>query len=516
MKKTNFLFLFALIISVSLSAQIKDRKLDKVIQNSLETFEVPGISVGIIKDGKIVYAEGHGVRSLKNNQPMTKETLVGIASNSKGFTCFSLAMLVDEGKINWNDKVRKHIPEFKMPDAFVTEEFTIRDLVTHRSGLGLGAGDLMFFPEGSDFTIDDVIANMSKQDKKSAYRSSFKYNNNMFIIAGEVIHRVSGLTWEEFIEQRILQPVGMKNSKASYSRVTDKSNIIDAHTRTEGEVIAIPHDWSDLANPAGGIMSNVDDMLTWAEFLMNDAVTKDGKRLLSEKQMHNLWQLQTPLPVRKNNDYNTHFSGYSLGWFVSDVNGGYKQVTHTGGLLGTVTQFTMIPELDLGIVVLTNQMVGSAFSSITNTIKDSYLGYKDRNWVEKYGEKNEEWITYNDSIKNAVYDQVTNRKAKNSIASSQITGTYQDDWFGKITIEQNGEELLITSERSSQLKGKLLPFNLTTYVAKWDNRSFDADVFVLFTLNEEGEAIKATMKPIAPITDFSFDFEDLHFYKVEE
>ena len=148
MKKTNLLFLFALIISASLSAQIKDRKLDKVIQNSLETFDVPGISVGIIKDGEIVYAEGHGVRSLKNNQPMTKETLVGIASNSKGFTCFSLAMLVDEGKINWDDKVRKYIPEFKMPDAFVTEEFTIRDLVTHRSGLGLGAGDLMFFPEG--------------------------------------------------------------------------------------------------------------------------------------------------------------------------------------------------------------------------------------------------------------------------------------------------------------------------------------------------------------------------------
>ncbi len=513
MKKTNFLFLFSLLITISLSAQIKDKKLDKVIQNSLETFDVPGISVGIIKDGKIVYAEGHGVRSLNNNQPMTKETLVGIASNSKGFTCFSLAMLVDEGKINWDDKVRKYIPEFQMPDAFVTEEFTIRDLVTHRSGLGLGAGDLMFFPEGSDFTIDDVIANMSKQDKKSAYRSSFKYNNNMFIIAGEVIHRVSSLTWEEFIEQRILQPVGMKDSKASYNRVTDKSNIIDAHTRTEGEVIQIPHDWSELANPAGGIMSNVSDMLTWAEFLMNDAVTKDGERLLSEEQMHNLWQLQTPLPVSKDNDYNTHFSGYSLGWFVSDVKGGYKQVTHTGGLLGTVTQFTMIPELDLGIVVLTNQMVGSAFSSITNTIKDSYLGYKDRNWVEKKGEKNEKWIAYNDSIKKAVYHQVTQRKAKHPITASQITGTYQDDWFGNITIEQENDELRIASERSSQLKGKLLPYNLTTYVAKWDNRSFDADVFVLFTLNEKGKAAEAIMKPIAPITDFSFDFSDLNFYR---
>ena len=194
-------------------------------------------------------------------------------------------MLVDEGKMDWDDKVRKYIPEFQMPDAFVTEEFTIRDLVTHRSGLGLGAGDLMFFPEGSDFTVDDVIANMSKQDKKSAYRSSFKYNNNMFIIAGEVIRRVSGLTWEVFVEQRIMRPVGMKDSKASYKRLTDKSNIIDAHTRTEGKVIQIPHDWNELANPAGGIMSNVSDMLTWAEFLMNDAVTKDGERLLSKEQM---------------------------------------------------------------------------------------------------------------------------------------------------------------------------------------------------------------------------------------
>ena len=125
MKKTNFLFLFALIISVSLSAQIKDRKLDKVIQNSLKTFDVPGISVGIIKDGKIVYAEGHGVRSLNNNQPMTKETLVGIASNSKGFTCFSLAILVDEGKINWNDKVRKHIPEFKLNPGIIICFFNV-------------------------------------------------------------------------------------------------------------------------------------------------------------------------------------------------------------------------------------------------------------------------------------------------------------------------------------------------------------------------------------------------------
>ena len=245
-----------------------------MVNETLKTFDVPGISVGILKDGKIVYAKGHGVRSLTNKKDMNDNTLVGIASNSKGFTCFALAMMVDAGKLNWDDKVRKHIPEFQLYDAWVTEQFTVRDLVTHRSGMGLGAGDLMFFPEGNDFTSKDVINNVKYLKPETSFRSKFAYNNNMFIIAGEVLKRVSGLSWEEFIETKIMKPVGMINSKASYNRVTNRTNIIDAHTRAEGKVIQIPHDWSETANPAGGIVSNVNDMLTWANFLMNDAVTK--------------------------------------------------------------------------------------------------------------------------------------------------------------------------------------------------------------------------------------------------
>ena len=342
-KKVSLLVL--LIVSLSINAQIDAENLDNLVKETLQTFDVPGISVGIIKDGKIVYAKGHGVRSLTNKKEMNENTLVGVASNSKGFTCFALAMLVDAGKLNWDDKVRKHIPEFQLYDAWVTEQFTVRDLVTHRSGMSLGAGDLMFFPEGNDFTSKDVIKNVKYLKPVSSFRSEFTYNNNMFIIAGEVLKRVSGLSWEEFIETKIMNPVGMTHSKASYNRVTDRTNIIDAHTRAEGKVIQIPHDWSATANPAGGIMSNVHDMLTWANFLMNDAVTKDGKRLLSAKQFHELWQLQTPLKVRKNDSYSANFRGYGLGWFLTDVKGGYKQVYHTGGLLGTVTQFTMIPDL---------------------------------------------------------------------------------------------------------------------------------------------------------------------------
>ena len=513
MKLKSILYTIACFSCVTLSAQVDDAKLDQLIENTLKTFEVPGISVGVIKDGHVVYAKGHGVRALSNKKEMDNSTLVGIASNSKGFTCFALAMMVDAGKLNWDDKVRQHIPEFKLKDAWVTEQFTVRDLVTHRSGMGLGAGDLMFFPE-ADFKVADVINNVGHLEAESSFRSQFAYNNNMFIIAGEVLKRVSGLSWEAFIETKIMAPVGMTNSVASYNRVTDRSNIIEAHTLADGKLVQIPHDWSPTANPAGGIMSNVDDMLVWAQFLMNDAVTIKGERLLSEAQFYELWQLQTPLKVRKNDSYDSNFKGYGLGWFLTDVKGGYKQVYHTGGLLGTVTQFTMIPDLDLAIVVLTNQMNGSAFNTITNTIKDSYLGYDDRNWLEKLGTSNKEWYQYNDSLKTAVFGQVAKMKKSKTIAKANtIVGAYKDVWFGKVNITQSGKELRLASEKSQTLKGSLLPYNATTFIVKWDNRSYDADCFVQFVFNEKGQAVSATLKPIAPVTDFSFDFEDLKLIK---
>lgn len=509
------LFLALLLVSAnSIFAQLDEAEIDKLVKETLTTFDVPGISVGVFKDGKEVYAKGHGVRSLTTKKEMNSETLVGVASNSKGFTCFALAMMIDEGKLDWDDPVRKHIPEFQLHDPWVTENFTVRDLVTHRSGMGLGAGDLMFFPEGNDFTVQDIIENVKYLEPETSFRSKFAYNNNMFIIAGEVLKRLSGLSWEDFIETRIMAPVGMTSSKASYNRVTDKSNIIDAHTRAEGKVIQIPHDWSETANAAGGIVSNVHDMMTWAQFLMNDAVTENGERLLSEAQFHELWQLQTPLKVRANDSYDSNFRGYGLGWFVTDVKGGYKQVYHTGGLIGTVTQFTMIPDLDLAIVVLTNQMNGSAFNTITNTIKDSYLGYENRNWLERLGKNNADFLKYNDSIKAEVFAQVEKAKTQLTIPNpEQIVGTYTDDWFGDITISYDGNQYSINCERSPRLFGELLPYNATTFVAKWKDRSYDADVFVQFTFNEKSDAVSATMKYIAPITDFSFDFHDLELKK---
>ena len=266
MKKITLLLLFVtgFTYSKNLFAQIiSSHQIDSVVEKTLKTFDVPGIAVAVVKDGKVIHARGYGVRSLNTGQKVDENTLFGIASNSKAFTVAALAMLIDEGKLKWDDKVTDYIPEFRLYNPYVTEEFTIRDLLTHRSGLGLGAGDLMFWPDSNNFTRKDVIHNLRYLKAVSDFRTKFDYDNLLYIVAGEVVSRISGMSWEDFIETRIMQPLEMKSSAASFQRLKDKSNVIDPHAPVDGKVKVIRRDWSNNANAAGGIYSNLTDMSHW-------------------------------------------------------------------------------------------------------------------------------------------------------------------------------------------------------------------------------------------------------------
>lgn len=511
----RFYSVILIFLSALLFGQVGEKKLDQLIQNTLKTFDVPGMSVGVIKDGKLLYAKGFGVASLTTKKPMDENTLVGIASNSKGFTVTALAMLADEGKLNWDDKVSKFIPEFKMNEAYPSQEVTIRDLVTHRAGLGLGAGDLMFFPEGGPLTVNDIVSRVKFLKPAYSFRDGMEYNNIMFIVAGEVIHRISGLEWADFIEQRIMKPVGMTASFGSYNRAKNITNKIDAHAPINGKAVQVPHDWNETANAAGGIMSNIKDMTTWAEFLMNGFTTKDGKKLVSDKQIQQIWELQRPISVALKNPYDTHFYGYGMGWFLSDVKGHF-QVQHTGGLIGTVTQFTLLPDIKLGIVVLTNQQSGAAFNTITNTIKDAYFGIKDRNWLKLYSENMSKYNTRIEDGKKEVFNKSqafakTNLRPKDE----QFLGIYRDAWFGDVELKKEGNTYRFYAKNSPNLSGTLMPYSENTFIVKLDNQSYDADEFITFNFDENGLAQSAKMKPISAVTDFSFDFEDFDLQKVK-
>ena len=340
-------FAFLMLGCFAANAQvITPTEIDTLVERTLKAFDVPGIAVAVVKDNQVILAKGYGVRSLNTKQKMDENTLFGIASNSKAFTAAALGILVDEKKLSWDDKVISYLPEFRMYNDYVTKEFTIRDLLTHRSGLGLGAGDLMVWPGKNNFTKQDIIHNLRYLKPVSGFRTKYDYDNLLYIVAGEVVARVSGMSWESFIETRIMLPLGMTRSAASYIRLKDSSNVIDPHAPVNGKVQVIARDANSTLNAAGGIYSNITDMSKWIMMQLNNGQYGEGlsKQLFSRDVQRTMWSVQTVIPVGESTDYNTHFAGYGLGWRLSDVKG-YKRVTHTGGLAGIVTHVTLIPEL---------------------------------------------------------------------------------------------------------------------------------------------------------------------------
>jgi len=519
MKKSSVAVIIIMLLSLSVSSKsqvINAAQIDSLVALTSKTFDVPGIAVGIIKDGKLIHAKGYGVRSLRTRQKVDENTLFGIASNSKAFTAAALGMLIDEGKLKWDDKVTDYIPEFKMYDPYVTEAFTIRDLLTHRSGLGLGAGDLMMFPDSSNFTRKDIIHNLRYLKPVSSFRTKYDYDNNLYIVAGEVVSRVSGISWEEFIEQRIMKPLGMATSRASINRIPNRDNIVSPHAPVNGKITAIDIEWSETANAAGGIVSNITDLSKWLIMQLDNGLYNGNKRLFSEAVHDDFWSPQTIINVSGPSPYNTHFAAYGLGWFLSDVQG-YKQVTHTGGLAGIVTQITLIPELKLGIIVLTNQQSGAAFTAITNTIKDSYFGITGVDRVQQQHDR----VLKNEAAAKKITDTIwatINAQQKSNTSRTDINnfiGTYNDQWLGEVTISLKNGQPWFDSKRSPKLSGILLPYKGNSFVAKWNDRSLDADAYVKFELDENGKASGFTMAAISPLTDFSFDFQDLHLSRVK-
>jgi len=516
MKKIVLLSL-TLAFSGSAFSQITPAQIDDLVERTLKTFDVPGIAVAIVKDGKVIHAKGYGVKSILTNAPVDENTLFGIASNSKAFTTAALAMLVDEGKLNWDDKVTQYIPEFKMYDDYVTKEFTIRDLLTHRSGLGLGAGDLMIFPDGSDFTIKDILANFQYMKPVSAFRTKFDYDNLLYLVAGEIIARASGMTWEAFVSKRIFEPLNMENTYASIAAMKDKSNLSSPHSTVAGPIRALPN-YEDMVNgAAGGILSNVNDISNWMLVHLNKGkYGKDmEKQLFSQASQREMWKIHTTTNSGQNPRYNSHFAGYGLGWGLTDIKGNLS-VSHTGGLPGMQSITLMIPDINFGVVILTNTENGGAalFSAVSQIIFESYMGMDYFDWIET----NYKRYTANESVADSVTTQVweTVKTADNSnLKYTDYTGIYEDKWFGKMEVFMKENQLWIKSYRSPKLNGPMSFYKANSFAIKWEYQDMNADAFAIFSLDEEGKAQSIKMKGISPNIDFSFDFQDLDLQRIK-
>ena len=518
MKNIFFISLFLTCITPSITfAQLSSSQIDSLVAVALLKFKVAGTAIAIVKDGKVIHSKGYGVSDINTKIAVNENTNFQIASNTKAFTTTALAILEEEGKIEWTDKVIEHIPEFKMYDDYVTKNFNIQDLLTHRSGLALGVGDLMFFPDGSDFTIKDVLSCFQYFKPVSAFRTKIDYDNLLYMVAGEVIARASGMSYELFVQKRIIETLQMNNSFVGYLQ-KDKSNLATPHSSELGTIKTIDNYDIGMADAAGGIFSNVADMSKWMLLHLNKGKYGiDSKTpLFSLKNHREMWRIHTVLKTNQNPRYNSHFNGYGLGWVLTDVVGKFK-VSHTGGLPGMLSIVTMYPDLNLGIVILTNTENGgeALFSSITNTIADSYLGLGDNAWIDKMvswrnDDKNEE-----DSITKKTWEKVElekNYKVKNE----NFIGIYQDKWFGKVEVFEKNKQLWIKCYRSPKLNGPMAFYNENTFAIKWEYQAMNCDAFALFSFDNTSKAKFIKMKGISPNIDFSFDFQDLDLIRIDK
>ncbi len=518
MRRTLALLLLLAPLTTSL-AQSLPKDLDPLVQRTMETFEVPGMAIAVVKDGKIVLARGYGVRKRGEPTPVTPDTLFGIASNTKAFTAAALAMLVEEGKLQWDDRVIDHLPSFQMYDPYVTRELTLRDLLVHRSGLGLGAGDLLYFP-ASTYTEDEIVAKLRYIRPASSFRSRYAYDNILYLVAGKVIEKASGQRWGDFIRDRIFTPLAMKSSNTSVADFRPGANVATPHARADGRLQPIEPMPFDNNAPAAAINSSVNDLARWMLAQLARGVIPGGdgkKRLFSEKQSREMWSAQTVLPIhgppRPLAALHPNFAAYGLGWGLRDYRG-HKLVTHTGVLPGYVSRVLLVPALNLGIAVLTNQEALGGFEAPTFTILDAYLGAPRTDWVAAFKAADEEQTK---KAELAVSDKRGARSAesKPSLPLGSYAGTYRDAWYGDASIALEGERLILRFPRSPALTGELEHWHYDTFVARWRDRTLNADAFVTFSLTPDGSIDQMKMQPVSPLTDFSYDFQDLLFTPVQ-
>lgn len=524
MKKLTLLILPAVFLFISISHSLfgqglNSKQIDSLVNKAMDISPSVGIAIAVVKDGEVIHSKGYGIKSIENKKKVDEHTLFAIASNSKAFTTAALSILVDEGKLKWQDKVIDHIPEFKMYNDYVTANFTILDLLTHRSGLGLGAGDLMIFPDGADFTIKDVLNSFQYQKSTSAFRTKFDYDNLLYIVAGEVVAQVSGMSWADFIQSRIFVPLGMNNSVPTNSRLQENANLALPHDSESEQIKQLPTYDSDLVAAAGGIYASVNDLSKWMIMQLNRG--KYGKdlssELFSEKQQNEMWKphTNTGFTVKPNPRTNSHFFAYGLGWGLKDAKGKIV-ISHTGGLPGMLSRTILAPELNLGIVVLTNSLPGgSNYYSIPEMILDSYLNIEQKDWITDLSDRAKARGNESDSITTVVWN-IVNENKSSIIDLSDYTGTYKDNWFDEVEIALKNGKLWFTSKRSPKLNGQMYFYKATTFAIKWEYTDMNADAFATFSLNEEGKGIGIKMKGISPNIDFSFDFQDLSLKRVEK
>jgi CubicO group peptidase (beta-lactamase class C family) len=500
---------FSIILISSATAQIDTKPLDKYFSQALSDWQVPGMAVAIVKDGEIIFAKGYGVLEEGKKKKVDEHSMFAVASNTKAFISASLAHLVWEQKISWDDQVVKHLPYFELYDAYSTHETTIRDILSHRVGLGTFSGDVIWYK--SEYTAEEVIKHVKYVPQAYSYRAGYGYSNLMFITAGEVIKSVTGMPWDEFVKHHFFEPLAMNRTVTSVNQLAAMKNVASPHKTIDGKITPIPYVNWDNMGAAGGIISNVEDMGKWTILQMNGGLN-GADTLFSPTTQVDMWTPHNNHKVSlasQKNIPSRHFNGYGLGWALSDYEG-RKIVSHGGGYDGMYSRVTMIPEEKLAVVVLTNSMRGISTPITTKTI-DVLLGVGGRDWSQ-------ETLPRAKKAASRWQEQINKKLTARELGTNPTlpleayVGNYYDPMYGAAKVQIEDEHLVLDFAPAPQLKSDLSHWHYDAFKLDWREVhawfSFGTAQFVLNSNNE--------------VTGIEFDvpnydifFDEIHFRKTD-
>ncbi|MEW6130010.1 MAG: serine hydrolase [Acidobacteriota bacterium] len=465
---------------------------DDYVKKALVDWEVPGVAIAVVKDDKVIFAKGYGVKKIGEPAPVTEKTMFAIGSASKAFTAAAVAMLVDEGKMKWDDGATKYLPGFQLFDPYASREITMRDLLCHRSGLE--RGDLMWY--GSAYSRDEILQRVRHLKPSWSFRSQFGYQNIMYLAAGQAVAGVTKMSWDEVIKQRIFKPLGMTSSNTSIRDLAEMSDVSTPHTKIDGKVTAIP--WRNIDNiaPAGSINSNVADMAQWVRLHLNEGKAS-GQTVITSGNLKELHMPQTL--IRREGVWEiispeAHFTAYGLGWFMNDYKA--RKIVHHGGNIDGMSAFVaMVPEEKLGVVILTNMNGTMITAALAYTIFDYFL--------PQIGAKHDHSAEILKSIKAVLAQSETAEKKKEearvkntqpSLALKNYVGTYTDEMYGEAKVTEENGKLVATY--GAAFKGDLEHWHYDTFRSIWRDKSIGKSL-VTFKLNAAGKVESLSIENLA-------------------
>jgi CubicO group peptidase (beta-lactamase class C family) len=456
------------------------RDLDSYVAKAVADWKVPGLAIAVVKDGQAVFAKGYGVRELGKPAPVDTQTLFAIGSTTKAMTAASLGMLVDEGKVRWDDPVTKYLPGFQLGDPYVTRELTVRDLLTHRAGLA--NGDVLWYRTNT--TAAEVVRRARFIRSAYSLRSSFIYQNVMYAVAGQVVAAASGTPWERFVRTRIFAPLDMTNAVPLLDSATRRSNVASPHYRFGDTIRVIANASVDPVASAGAVWASVGDMAKWMRFVL-DSARVGGKRLL-QPETYAEW-LKPQVMVPPGEFYPTarltkpHWTTYAFGWFQEDYAGRMVDF-HTGSIDGMVAIIGLIPDERLGVYVLANLDHAEVRHALMYRVFDMYLHNPARDWsaelLKLYAGIR---ATADSTRQRAEARRVPNTHP--SLPLAQYAGTYADSLVGEVSVSLENGRLRLRS--GSSHTATLEHWQYDTFRARWDN-AWEGSDFATFTIGQNG------------------------------